>query len=200
MLACMAKTHTFQTTLIAADDSTATAIPVTFDPRDVFGKARVPVVVRINNHSYRSTICNMGAGTFLPLAKINREAAGVAAGQRVAVTLTLDDQPRTVTPQRDLAAALKAQGLLDAFKAMSFTHQKEHVAAVDDAKKPETRTRRIAACVEMVRTRSVALANKSTKKVTKKAVKRATKKAVKKATPMPSPTHAKAAKAATRRP
>lgn len=146
------KTHTFITTLMrVSDDTQATAIPVTFEPREVFGMARVPVVVAINGHTYRSTICNMGSGHFLPLAKVHRDAAGVEAGQEVSVTLTHDEAPRVIAAPRDLAAALRKDGLLDAFKAMSFTHQKEHVLAVEGAKQVDTRRRRIAACVAMVR-------------------------------------------------
>lgn len=161
----MSTSHTFVTTLLLASDrSNATAIPVPLNPRETFGKARAPVVVSINGYSYRSTICNMGDGDFLPLAKVHRDAAGVAAGQRIKVALTLDDAPRTVTPPKDLAAALKAAGLIDGFKAMSFTHQKEHVAAVQEAKKPETRARRIAACVQMVQAREASRAQKASAK------------------------------------
>jgi hypothetical protein len=35
-------------------------IPVTFDPRSVFGKLRVPVKVTVNGYTYRSTIAAMG--------------------------------------------------------------------------------------------------------------------------------------------
>lgn len=132
------------------DGSSMTALPVPFEPREVFGKARPPVVVSIGKHSFRSTICNMGSGHFVPLRRSNREAAGVAAGQRVRTTLTLDDKPRTVTPPRDLVAALKKAGALARWKALSFTHQREHAEAIQEAKKPETRQRRIDACVAMI--------------------------------------------------
>lgn len=132
------------------DGSSMTALRVPFDPREVFGKARAPVVVSIGNHSFRSTICNMGDGHFVPLRRSNREAAGVAAGQRVKISLTLDEKPRTVTPPRDLLAALKRAGALSRWNAMSFTHQREHAEAIEAAKKPDTRQRRIDACVDMV--------------------------------------------------
>lgn len=144
--------HTFNARIISAGDGMdATAIEVSFDPREVFGRARVPVVVEVMGHSYRSTICNMGGGCFVPLAKLHRSAAGVQAGQRVPVTMTLDTQVRRITPPRDLALALSRAGLLATFGAMSFTHQKEHATAVEEAKREETRQRRIAACVAMVR-------------------------------------------------
>lgn len=135
------------------DGSSMTALPVPFDPREVFGKARPPVVVAIGKHSFRSTICNMGSGHFVPLRRSNRQAAGVAAGQIVTITLSLDEAPRTVTPPRDLVTALKKAGALAKWKSLSFTHQREHAEAIQEAKKPETRQRRIDACVDMVRKR-----------------------------------------------
>jgi len=88
-----------------AFDGTMCAIPVPFDPRAVFGKARAPVVVDIAGHRYRSTISSMG-GYWVPLRRSNREAAGLRGDERVEVTLTLDDAPRTVTPPAELARAL----------------------------------------------------------------------------------------------
>lgn len=147
----MATSKSYTATVMAdPDGSSMTALPVPFDPRGAFGKARAPVVVSIGNHSFRSTICNMGDGHFVPLRRGNRQAAGVAAGQRVKVTLTLDEEPRTVTPPRDLVAALKRAGALAKWKSLSFTHQREHAEAIESAKKPETRQRRIDACVSMV--------------------------------------------------
>lgn len=150
----MPPTRSYLATILAdPDGSSMTAIPVPFDPKEAFSKARAPVIVAIGAHTFRSTICIMGGERFVPLRKRNREAAGVVGGQRVRVTLTLDDKPRTITPPRDLAAALRASGpeTVASWKTLSFTHQREHVEAIQEAKKPETRARRIAACVEMLR-------------------------------------------------
>ncbi len=51
------------------------AIPVTFDPKRVFGKVRAPVKVTLNGYTYRSTIASMGGPPFIPLRKSHREAA-----------------------------------------------------------------------------------------------------------------------------
>jgi len=140
------------TALILGDDNTTmTGFEVPFDPKAVFGKVRAPVVVEIGKHSYRSTICSMGGRMMIPLRKSNRDAAGVAAGEKVKVKLTLDEKPRTVTPPKDLVKALKAGSILSQFSAMAYTHQREHVEAIEQAKKPETRERRIEACVKMVK-------------------------------------------------
>lgn len=143
-------TKSFRAEILGDDKTTMTGFEVPFDPKAVFGKVRAPVVVEIGNHSYRSTICSMGGMWMIPLRKSNRDAAGVSAGQKVRITLTLDEKPRTVTPPKDLVKALKAESLLSVFSALAYTHQREHVEAIEQAKKAETRERRIAACVKMV--------------------------------------------------
>ena len=143
--------RTFTTTIFQDDGTTMTGIKLPFDPKAVFGKVRVPVVVTVGTHQYRSTVFRMHGRDWVPLRKSHRDAAGVQAGQKVKVTLAIDDKPRVVKAPADLAKALRAAGLAAAFKKMSFTHQREHVEAVLGARKPETRARRIAACVEMVR-------------------------------------------------
>ncbi|MCG3123712.1 MAG: hypothetical protein GIKADHBN_02133 [Phycisphaerales bacterium] len=182
----MVTSHTF-TTKVTADSggTTMCSLPLDFDPKAVFGKVRAPVTVTINAHSYRSTISIMRGDTVIGLRKSNREAAGVEPGQRVSVTLTLDDKPRVVKAPRELAAALNAAGLSDAWKSLSYTHQREHAEAIEEARKPETRAKRIAACVEAVRARArsatsrhksirvpAPAANKAATKATRKTVKK----------------------------
>jgi len=142
---------TFAALILGDDKTTMTGFEVPFDPKAVFGKVRAPVVVEIGKHSYRSTICSMDGRMMIPLRKSNRDAAGVVAGQKVKVTLTLDEKPKTATPPKDLVKALKAASMLSEFSAMAYTHQREHVEAIEQAKKPETRERRIEACVKMVK-------------------------------------------------
>ena len=147
----MSVSRTYTTRVLAdPDGSSMTALNVPFDAKEVFGKARAPVVVKVGAHTFRSTICVMGGERFIPLRRSNREAAGVKAGESVKVTLTADEAPRVVKPPRDLAAAIKAAGLGGSWKALSFTHQREHAEAIEGAKKPETRARRIEACLAML--------------------------------------------------
>ncbi|MCM8731727.1 YdeI/OmpD-associated family protein [Hephaestia sp. GCM10023244] len=127
------------------------AIVVPFDPRTVFGKARAPVIVTLNGHRYRSTIAIMSGVTFVPLRRSHRAAAGVAQGDTITVTLTLDTAPRTVTPPADLAVAIHAAGLDAAWARLSYTSQREAAEAVEGAKKSETRERRIVATIEKLR-------------------------------------------------
>lgn len=129
-------------------------IPVPFDPKPVFGKVRAPVQVTVNGYTYRSTIAPMGGVTCIPLRKSNREAAGLEGGETVSVTLTLDTEPREVEPPADLAKALHAAPpAWERWQEMSYTHQREWAEAVEGAKKPETRTKRIADCVKAMAAR-----------------------------------------------
>jgi uncharacterized protein YdeI (YjbR/CyaY-like superfamily) len=59
---------------------------------------------------------------------------------------------RTVRVPADLRAALAEDAdAKAAFAKLSYTHRREYVEWVEEAKRPETRARRIAATVERVR-------------------------------------------------
>jgi hypothetical protein len=125
-------------------DGVMCAIPVPFDPKEVFGKVRAPVKVTVNGYTYRSTIAAMGGPVCIPLRKSHREAAGIEGGETVDVRLELDTDTREVKPPADLVKALKAAPpAWTRWGKLSFTHQREYVEAIDEAKKPETRARRI---------------------------------------------------------
>lgn len=143
----------YTTIIISDDDSSMCAIEVPFDPKPVFGKVRAPVKVTLNSYTFRSTIARMGGQTFIPLRRSNREAAGVRGGQLVRVTLELDTDKREINPPADLVKALKAAKAWAQWQRLSYSHQREHVEAIEEAKKPETRTRRIAKAVAAISTR-----------------------------------------------
>jgi hypothetical protein len=139
----------FETTIVR--NGSMCFVPVPFDPKPVFGKARAPVRVTLNGYTYRSTIASMGDGPCVPLRRSHREAAGLEGGETLQVTLELDVQPREVALPADLAAALAASPeAREGWLALSYTHQREHVEAIEDAKRPETRFRRIERALRMV--------------------------------------------------
>jgi hypothetical protein len=122
------------------------------DPKAVFGKVRAPVKVTVNGCTFRTTIVAMGGPPCIGMRSSLREEAGLEGGDVVDVKVELDDEPRVVTPPADLVKALKgAPPAWDRWRELSFTHQREHAEAVEDAKKPETRTRRIASAVAMLK-------------------------------------------------
>jgi hypothetical protein len=142
----MMASKTFKATIYR--DGSMCFIPVPFDPAAVFGKLRAPVTVTLNGFTYRSTIAAMGGPPCIPLRRSNREAAGLEGGETIEVQVALDTAKREIKPPADLAKALRAApGAWDRWQALSYSHQREHVEAIEGAKKPETRTRRIANAV-----------------------------------------------------
>src|SRR5262245_5389535 len=140
---------TFKTTIVRND--AMCFIPLTFDPKAVFGKVRAPVKVTVNGYTYRSTIAAMGGPPCVPLRKSHREAAGLEGNETVNVRLDLDIEVRDIVPPMDFVKALKAAPpAWDRYQEMSFTHRGEHVEAIVGAKRPETRTRRIVNAVRMI--------------------------------------------------
>jgi antitoxin component of MazEF toxin-antitoxin module len=140
--------------IVESGGGNATGIVVPDEVVESLGSGKRPaVVITVGDHSYRTTVARMGGRYLVPLAAEHRNAAGVAAGDEIDVGIALDAAPRTVEVPADLAAALdEVDGARAAFDALAFTHRKEWVRSVEDAKRPETRARRIAKAVEAVST------------------------------------------------
>jgi Bacteriocin-protection, YdeI or OmpD-Associated/Domain of unknown function (DUF1905) len=116
------------------------------------GGKRPRVVITINGHSWRSRIAIMRGRYLLGLSNANRQAAGVVTGDEVDVEVDIDAEPPAVVEPADFARALDADPVARAaYDRLAHTHQREHVRAIESAKKPETRTRRIDKAVEMLR-------------------------------------------------
>ncbi len=122
----------------------ATGITIPFDVEEVFGAKRVPVKATVNGAEYRGSIVRMGGKYMLGIPKAFREAAAIKAGDNIVVTLEPDVEERTVTIPADLAKELKKDtALREAWDKLSYTIRKENVRALEEAKQPETRTRRL---------------------------------------------------------
>ena len=116
---------------------------------DELGGGRRPkVAVTVGAHSWSSSIASMGGAFWLGVSAAHRAAAGVAAGDVLDVEVTLDEAPRTVEVPEDLAAALTADpGAQAVWDGWSYTRRKEAARQLTEAKKPETRARRLAKVV-----------------------------------------------------
>jgi hypothetical protein len=146
----VASSKTFKTTIVR--DGSTCFIPLSFDPKSVFGKIRTPVKVTLNGYTFRSTIAAMGGPPCIPLRKSNRKAAGLEGGETLEVRLDLDTEKRDVEPPADFVTALKATPpAWERWQDLSYTHKREHVEAIEEAKKPETRVRRIERAVRTIR-------------------------------------------------
>lgn len=138
-------------TTVLGRDGPGFFIILPFDPKPVFGKVRAPVKVTINGYTYRSTISAMGGMFCLPLRKSHREAAGVKGEEELHVTLELDQEERTVEPPAELMEALERAECQDAWQRLSYTQRREDAEAVAEAKRPETRVRRIEKIIERMK-------------------------------------------------
>jgi len=115
------------------------------------GGGRIPVQATFDGVAYRGSIASMGGCMALGILKSIRAELGKGEGDPITVMLERDAVERTVEVPVDLSAALQAAGLRTAFDALSYSHRREHVNAINDAKKPETRVRRISKALEMLR-------------------------------------------------
>jgi hypothetical protein len=148
----------FRALLQGSPDSSATYVLVPPDVMKTFGgKVRVPVRVTINGAEHRTTVCNMGMGPMIGVPAALRRAAGVERGKRVTLALETDAEERTVTLPKDFSKAMSVAERR-AYDHMSYTHRKEYVVWIEDAKKLETRARRIELARTKLRERAAKLA------------------------------------------
>ena len=140
---------TFETTLSATGNNTGIEVPEDVIERLGRGK-RPPVLVDLDGHEYRSTVGVMGGRSLISVSAAVRRATGLAAGDRVRVTLTVADTPQEVVVPADLAEALAADPRARSFfDGLSNSLQRYHVDTVNAARTPETRQRRIAKVVAL---------------------------------------------------
>jgi Bacteriocin-protection, YdeI or OmpD-Associated/Domain of unknown function (DUF1905) len=113
---------------------------------------RPPVTVTICGHTFRTRIAVYGGQPMVGVSKANRAAAGIDMGDRFDVTLALDEETRVIEVPDDLAAALAGDAeAAAAFERLAYTHRREYVIWITEAKRPETRARRVAGTLDKLR-------------------------------------------------
>ncbi len=143
----------FRVLLEGVEGSEVCGFGVPFDVEKTFGtRARVPVRGTINGYPYRGSIFPTGDGKhYMVVRKQLREAAGIRGGEMVSFVIERDGEPRVVTPPADFARALKAdKAAHELWAKLSYTHQREYAEHVEEAKRPETRQRRIEKSIQML--------------------------------------------------
>jgi Bacteriocin-protection, YdeI or OmpD-Associated/Domain of unknown function (DUF1905) len=116
------------------------------------GAKRFPVVAIVNGYEWRTSVARMRGEFLVGLNREVREGAGVQAGDTVTLTLRLDTAPREVEVPGALAVALDADPeARAAFDRLAFTHRKEFARWIEEAKRAETRDRRVAQALDMIR-------------------------------------------------
>ncbi|MCA0336733.1 MAG: YdeI/OmpD-associated family protein [Actinobacteria bacterium] len=130
------------TAIILSDDQVA----------QLGGGKRAAVRVAIGDRSARLRLAVMGGQNCIGLSKASRAELGVELGETVTATVSLDDAPRDVVLPDEMTAVLASDSVAaQAFEKLAFTHRKEYATWVGEAKKPETRERRAAQALEMLR-------------------------------------------------
>jgi hypothetical protein len=142
----------FRTT-IRQSGKTATGIEVPDEVMEALGSGKRPAVtVTVNGYSYRSSVATVDGRSMVGLSAEHRAGAGVAGGDEVEVDLELDTAPRELSVPDDLAAALDAEpAARSTFDGLSYSNKSWHVLQITGAKTEETRQRRIARSIEVLR-------------------------------------------------
>jgi hypothetical protein len=132
----------------------AAAVVLTEEQVAIIGRGAKtpPVRVTVNGHTFSGRIGRMGGQSLLGFNRAVREAAGVAPGHVLELDVVLDAAPREVEPPPALAAALKRDRVArEAFDTLAHSHRKEFARWVAEAKRPDTRERRVAETLQMLR-------------------------------------------------
>ena len=148
------KKYEFEATLERPDVRGAwTYVRIPFSVAEQFGvKGQAPVRGTINNIPYENFLLPQGNGVHILVVKKEiRDKAGVTAGDVAQVTLERDTAPRQVEVPGELTEALRASaGAQQAFEKLGYSHRKAYCDHVAEARRPETRQRRAARCVELL--------------------------------------------------
>ena len=141
---------TYETIVIGHGNHASLEIPDE-NLAEIGGNRRAPLKVTINNYTYQSTATGVDGKCMVVFPTRDREASGAAGGDRVVVTLELDDGYRHVEVPNALRDALLAHGLSDTFHDLNYSKRKEFARQVADAKAEETRIRRIEKILHQLR-------------------------------------------------
>ena len=128
-------------------------VTIPFDVEQVYEKKRVKIKALIDKEPYRGSLVRMGGPCHrLGVLKDIREMIGKTIGDKVEIVLEEDTEPRVVTIPPDLKKALKAHSKAAAFfDKLAYSHQKEYVQWIEEAKRDDTRLRRIDKMIEMLK-------------------------------------------------
>ena len=151
----MTKKHTFTATIQNASGASGGGafVEVPFNVEETFGSKRPKVKAMIEGVPYRGILTRMGTEChILGVRKEIREQVGKTFGDEIRVTVELDTEERVIEIPEDLMKELKKdRGVRSFFDKLSYTHQKEYVTWINEAKKEETRRNRIVKTIEMLK-------------------------------------------------
>jgi hypothetical protein len=148
----MAKKHAF-TGRIQNAGGGGGFVDVPFDVVEEFGSGRPKIKALIEGVPYRGSLVRMGGEHhMLLILKGIREQIGKTFGDEVKIIVEADTEPRRVTVPPDLLKELKKNKVVrDSFDKLSYTHQREYVRWIEEAKRAETRAARIVKTIERLK-------------------------------------------------
>jgi hypothetical protein len=148
----MTKKHTFTATIQNAGGGGG-FVEVPFNVEEAFGSKRPKVKAMIEGVLYRGILTRMGGDHhLLIILKGIREQIGKTFGDEVEITVEPDTEPRLIEIPKDLMKELKKDKEAKAFfDKLSYTHQREYVMWINEAKREETRQHRIVKTIEMLK-------------------------------------------------
>ncbi len=116
------------------------------------GAKTFPVKVTIDGKPARLRLARMGGENLIGFRKEIRAELGVEIGDELHAVIERDDAPREIEIPDELQRALDADPAAKAaFEQLAPSHRKEHARSVADAKRPETRAKRVAAVLDALR-------------------------------------------------
>jgi hypothetical protein len=141
---------------IEAGDGGGAYVVFPYDVQAEFGKGRVPFKCTIDGEPYRGTMVKYGTPFhFVLVQKAIREKLKKGVGDTVTIWLVEDKDERVVDVPEAFRKLLKKHKLEKQFDKMSFTHQKEWVLWINDAKKEETRLARMGKAIEKLKAKMI---------------------------------------------
>ena len=148
----MTQKHTF-TAIIQNPGGGGAFVEVPFDVEKEFGSKKPKVKAMIEGVPYRGTLVRMGRKDhMLIIVKGIREQIGKTFGDKVKIIVEPDHEPRVIEVPTDLINELKKDKNAKAiFDKLAYSHQKEYVKWIEDAKKSETRRARVMKTIEMLK-------------------------------------------------
>jgi uncharacterized protein DUF1905/bacteriocin resistance YdeI/OmpD-like protein len=130
-------------------------VEIPFDVEAAFGSKRPKVKALIEGVLYRGTLTRMGTECHvLGIRKEIRQQIDKTIGDEVTISLEIDTEPRLVDVPPELAEAFESEPVAKSlFDSLPYSHQREYVNFITEAKKPETRARRAAQSIEMMKSK-----------------------------------------------
>ena len=148
----MSKKQTF-TAVIQNAGGGGAFVEVPFDVEQAFGSKKPKVKATIEGVPYRGTLVRMGTECHvLIILKGIREQIGKTFGDEVTISVEPDTEPRLIEIPAELKKLFRTEKAAKAvFEKLAYTHQREYVTWINEAKKQETRQNRILKTLEMLK-------------------------------------------------